>query len=88
MRTAPHTVSATRATEIGTVGLVVSVALFVAGITFGEGAWAAGGSAVVGTLTLLAGAGALLVALGGVLYLADVASVVVLARVSGRSARR
>lgn len=80
--------TATRATEIGTIGLVVSVALFVAGITFGEAAWAGGGSAAVATMTFLVGAGALLMALGCVLYLADVASLVVVARVSGRSARR
>lgn len=87
-RTADHGLTATRATEIGTIGLVVSVALFVAGIAFGEAAWAGGGSAVVGTATFLVGATALLTALGCVLYLADVASIVVVARVNGRSARR
>ena len=88
MRTADRRLTATRATEIGTIGLVVSIALFVAGIAFGEAAWAGGGSTVVATVTFLVGAGALLTALGCVLYLADVASLVVVARVSGRSARR
>jgi len=77
--------TATRATEIGTIGLAVAVAVFLAGIAFGEHYWAESGARLVGTLTFAVGAGALLVALGCVLYLADVAAIVVTSRVRQRS---
>lgn len=70
---------------MGTIGLVISVALFVAGIAVGEAAWAGGGSATVALATFVLGAGALLAALGCVLYLADVAAIVVTTRLRQRS---